>query len=196
LLFDEFLFETSRRVETRFGASMGIPCVVDPIQDSDSVNFIILVVQLPVILDRIVLDCRFKLIVECLNMISETRWVVWGVCKTIVAIQGPFNLRLIYHLDPRQVYSLIPWLLSWLAHTLDPRIILNLKTSHLASQTRKVFLYPFVEMALESTLQAPNSENIGVNRIPSGEIQSGLFPFAASKKSVLLPISFFERFSI
>jgi len=79
---------------------------------------------------------------------------------------------------------------------LDLRIILNLKTSHLASQTGKIFFYPFVEVALESTLQALNSQNLGVNRTPSGEIQSGLLPFAASKKYILLLISFFERFSI
>jgi hypothetical protein len=175
---------------------VGVPGVVDPVQDSDSVSLIILVVHLPVVLDRIVLDRRFKLIVECLNMVSETRRMIWVVHKTIIAIQGPFDLCLIHRLDFRQVDSLIPWLLSREAHTLDPRIILNFKTSHLGSQSGKIFLYPFVEVALESTLQALNSQNFGVNRVPSGETRSGLFPFAPSKKYVLLPVSFFEQFSV
>jgi hypothetical protein len=50
-------------------------------------------------------------------------------------------------------------------------------------------------MTLEISLQALNSQNIGVNRIPRGKVDSNLFPFAASKKILLLLVSLFERFS-
>jgi hypothetical protein len=50
-------------------------------------------------------------------------------------------------------------------------------------------------VTLEISLQALNSQNIGVNRIPRWKIESSLFPFAASEKILLLLVPFFERFS-
>jgi hypothetical protein len=46
LLFDEFLFKTSRRVATRFWATVGVPWVVHPVQEPNSVNLVILVARL------------------------------------------------------------------------------------------------------------------------------------------------------